>query len=202
MDCSMHLSDRIGDSLGRPEWIPDFRYEVIGIHAYSNQELLERGDEMSLVMLINKIQDTEDLERFIRIPADEVNRIVRDSPGHVVDVLVSVMESLCFKIDASTEERRQCVWKVREREMGYLFENMEKISIQEMRRKTEEERREAEELRRKTEEQRKEAEELRRKTEEERKRTEEQRKRAEIAEEKLRAAEEHIRQLKEQKTGL
>ena len=75
------------------------------------------------------------LERFIRIPADEVNRIVRDSPGHVVDVLVSVMESLCFKIDASTEERRQCVRKVREREMGYLFENMEKISIQEMRRK-------------------------------------------------------------------
>ena len=212
----MHLSDRIGDSLGRPEWIPDFRYEVIGIHAYSNQELLERGDEMSLVMLINKIQDTEDLERFIRIPADEVNRIVRDSPGHVVDVLVSVMESLCFKIDASTEERRQCVRKVREREMGYLFENMEKISIQEMRRKaeeqrreaeelrrkTEEERRKAEELRRKTEEQRKEAEELRRKTEEERRKTEEQRKRAEIAEEKLRAAEERIRQLKEQKTGL
>ena len=205
----MHLSDRIGDSLGRPEWIPDFRYEVIGIHAYSNQELLERGDEMSLVMLINKIQDTEDLERFIRIPADEVNRIVRDSPGHVVDVLVSVMESLCFKIDASTEERRQCVRKVREREMGYLFENMEKISIQEMRRKAEEQRREAEELRRKTEEQRRkaeeqrrEAEELRKKTEEERRKTEEQRKRAEIAEEKLRAAEERIRQLKEQRTGV
>ena len=33
------------------------------------------------------------------------------------------------------------------REMGYLFENMEKISIQEMRRKAEEQRREAEELR-------------------------------------------------------
>lgn len=170
----MRLSDRIGDRLGRPEWIPDFRYEVIGIHAYSNQELLKRGDEMSLVMLINKIQDTEDLERFIRIPAEEVNRIVRDSPGHVVDVLVSVMESLCFKIDASTEERRQCVQKVREREMGYLFENMEKISIQEERRKAEEERRKAEE----------------------------QRKRAETAEEKLRAAEERIRQLKEQKAGL
>ncbi len=208
----MHLSDRIGNSLRRPEWIPDFRYEVISLHDYSNQELLERGDEMSLVMLINKIQDTEDLERFIRIPADEVDRIVKDSPEHVVDVLVSVMESLCFKIDASAEERRQCVRKVRKRKMGYLFENMEKISIQEERRKTEEQRKKTEEQRRKTEEERKKTEEQRwkteeerrkteeqrRKTEEERKKTEEQRKRAEIAEEKLRAAEELIRQLKEQ----
>ncbi len=131
----MHLRNRIGDSLRRPEWIPDFRYEVIRIHDYSNRELLNREDEMSLIMLINKIQDTEDLERFIRIPAEELDRIVRDSPEHVVNVLVSVMESLCFKIDASAEERSQCVRKVRKRKMGYLFENMKKISIQEERRK-------------------------------------------------------------------
>lgn len=140
----MYLRDRIGNSLQRPEWIPDFRYEVVRIHDYTNQELLERGDEMSLVMMINKIQDTEDLERFIRIPANEVDRIVKDSPEHVVDVLVSVMDSLCFKIDASAEERRQCVRKVRNRKMGYLFEHMEKISIQEQRKKTEEERKRAE----------------------------------------------------------
>ncbi len=208
----MHLSGRIGNSLRRPEWIPDFRYEVVRLYDYSNQELLERGDEMSLVMLINKIKDTEDLERFIRIPADDVERIVKDSPEHVVDVLVSVMESLCFKIDASAEERRQCVRKVRERKMGYLFENMEKISIQEERRKTEEQRKKTEEQRKKTEEQRKKTEEQRKKTEEQRKKTEEQRKkaeeehnraeaqqkRAEIAEEKLKAAEALIQQLKQQ----
>nr|WP_296477399.1 Rpn family recombination-promoting nuclease/putative transposase [uncultured Acetatifactor sp.] len=51
----MHLRNRIGDSLRRPEWIPDFRYEVIRIHDYSNQELLDREDEMSLIMLINQI---------------------------------------------------------------------------------------------------------------------------------------------------
>ena len=180
----MHLRNRIGDSLRRPEWIPDFRYEVIRIHDYSNQELLDREDEMSLIMLINKIQDTEDLERFIRIPADELDRIVRDSPDHVLNVLVSVMESLCFKIDASAEERSQCVRKVRNRKMGYLFENMEKISIQELRKKTAEEQKRAEEQQRRAEEQQR--------------RAEEQQKRAENAEEKLRDAEELIRQLKEQ----
>jgi len=169
-----HLCGRIRDSSGFSGWIPDFRYEVVRIHDYSDRELLERGNEMSLIMLINKIQNTEDLEHFIRIPPDKMNRIIQNSPDHVVEVLVTVMESLCLKIDASAEERLQCVRKVKVHDMGYLFENMEKISIQEQRKKTEEQRK---------------------KTEEQRKKTEEQRKRAEEAEEKLRLAEEMIRQL-------
>ncbi|MDE6640205.1 MAG: Rpn family recombination-promoting nuclease/putative transposase [Acetatifactor sp.] len=180
------LGGRIRDSSEFPEWIPDFQYEVVRIHDYSDRELLNRGNEMSLIMLINKIQNTADLENFIRIPPDEINRIIQNSPKHVVEVLVTVMESLCFKMEVSDEERTQCVRKVKARDMGYLFENMEKISIQEERRKTEEQRKKTEEERRKTEEQRK--------------KTEEQRKRAEEAEEKLRLAEEMIRQLQKSKT--
>lgn len=164
-----YLGGRIRDSSEFPEWIPDFRYEVVRIHDYSDRELLDRGNEMSLIMLINKIQNTADLENFIRIPPDEINRIIKNSPKHVVEVLVTVMESLCFKIEVSDEERMQCVRKVKVRDMGYLFENMEKISIQEERRKTEEQR----------------------------KKTDEQRRRAEAAEEKLRLAEDMIRQLQE-----
>lgn len=139
-----HLCGRIRDRSEYMGWIPDFQYEVIRIHDYSDRELLERGNEMSLIMLINKIQNTADLEHFIRIPPDKMNRIIQNSPEHVVEVLVTVMESLCLKIDASAEERSQCVRKVKVRDMGYLFENMEKISIQEERRKTEEQRKRAE----------------------------------------------------------
>ncbi len=220
-----HLQGRIRDSSDLIKWIPDFRYEVVRIHDYSDRELLERGDEMSLIMLINKIQNAADLEQFMQIPPDQMNRIIQNSPEHVLEVLVTVMESLCVKIDVSAEERLQCVRKVKVRDMGYLFENMEKISIQEERRKTEEQRRKTEEERKKTEEQckkteeqrrkteeqrkkteeerkkaeeqRKKTEEQRRKTEEQRRKTEEQRKRAEEAEEKLRAAEEMIRRLQE-----
>ncbi len=189
-----HLCGRIRDSSEFRRWIPDFQYEVVRIHDYSDRELLERGNEMSLIMLINKIQNTMDLERFLQIPPDKMNRIIQNSPEHVLEVLVTVMESLCLKIDASAEERSQCVRKVKVRDMGYLFENMEKISIQEERKKTEEQRR-------KTEEERKKAEEQRRKTEEQRKKAEEQRRRADEAEAKLRLAEEKIRQLQKQSGG-
>ena len=41
-----------------------------------------------------------------------------------------------MKMNVSEEEAKQCVDKVKERHMGYLFENMEKMDIQEERRKT------------------------------------------------------------------
>ncbi len=201
----MHLRDRIG-AIGKVrEWVPDFRYHLVRIHDYSNQELLQRGDEISLVMLINKIQDTADLEQFIRIPPDRMDRIIRDSPEHVIDVLVSAMESLCFKIDASAEERTLCVRKVRERKMGYLFENMKHISIQEERRKTEEQKKLTEEQKKLTEEQKKLTEEQKKLTEEQKKLTEEQKKLTEIERQKAeeqrklteierqKAEEEHLR---------
>ena len=211
--------DRIGRGEEFRKWVPDFRYELVNVCAYSNEELLKREDEMSLIMLLNKVQKAADLEQLLQISGDKFDRIVKDSPEHVMDVIVSSMESLCFKIDVSAEERLECVRKVRERKMGYLWENMEKFSIQEERRKTEEERKKTEEERKKTEEERKKTEEQRKRAEEEHRQAEQQRKlaekecrekmeqqaRAETAErklseteEKLRAAEALIKQLNDE----
>lgn len=132
----IHLKERISGGEAFLKWLPDFQYEVIRVHDYSNEELLARGDEMSLIMLVNKIQDAADLSEFSRLPHEEVNRIIKDSPGTIIDILASVIESLCKKIGATSEETEQCVRKVKEREMGYLFENMEKMNIQEERKKT------------------------------------------------------------------
>lgn len=139
-----HFRDRIQNNPEYTKWIPDFEYHVVRIHDYSDRELLEREDEMSLIMLINKIQSIADWERFMRIPPEQMNRILRNSPKHVLDILVSVIESLCFKIGVSTEERTRFVRKVKARNMGYLFENMEKFNIQEERKKAEEQRKRAE----------------------------------------------------------
>ncbi len=191
----MQLGDRIRQIPGSGNWIPDFRYELIPIHGYSDKELLARGDELSLIMLINKIQNGTDLDKFLRIPPEELDQIVQHSPEHVMNILVSVMESLCFKIDASAEERMQCVQKVRERKMGYLFENMEKISIKELRQEAEELRQKAEAERQKAEAERQKAEAERQKAEAERQKAEERQKLLEEAEQRLKIAEERIRRL-------
>ena len=55
------------------------------LHDYSNEELLSREDEMSLLMLINKIQSAEDFEEFARLSQEKVEQIVEKTPAHVLE---------------------------------------------------------------------------------------------------------------------
>lgn len=86
-------------------------------------------------------------------------------PEDILDIIASVMWGLLMKLNVPAEEAGQYVEMIKERQMGYLFENMEKLDIQKERRKTEEERKKAEEERRKAEEQRERAKEAEKKLE-------------------------------------
>ena len=130
---AIHLKDRIMLNEIFNDCIPDFSYQVVCLHDFDNHELLKRKDEMSLIMLFNKIQDALDLEKFLDIPSEELNNIIKDTPEYILDVIASVMKALCIKIGASDDETDRCIQKVKERRMGYLFENMEKMNIQEER---------------------------------------------------------------------
>ena len=63
----LHLKDRIDFSEEMAEYIPDFTYQVVSLNKYTNEELSKKHDEMSLVMLINKIQSSEDIEEFRKV---------------------------------------------------------------------------------------------------------------------------------------
>lgn len=86
------------------EYIPDFTYWLVDNHKFTNKELLERQNEMSLIMLLNKIQTKADLSEFLHIPADEINRIVKESPEAVIDIIVMVMQALCMKLNLSGQK--------------------------------------------------------------------------------------------------
>ena len=126
----MHLKDRIFLSDIFEDYIPDFTYCLVNNRDYSKEELLGAGNEMSLIMLLNKIQTKADLSDFLSIPPDEINCIVKESPEAVIDIIVMVMQALCTKLNLSKQDTAQCVEKVRTRNMGYLWENMEKIDVQ------------------------------------------------------------------------
>ena len=82
-------------------------------------------------MLLNKIQTKADLSEFVHIPDEEINRIVKESPEAVIDIIVMVMQALCTKLNLSRQDTEECVRKVRSRDMGYLWANMKKIDVQE-----------------------------------------------------------------------
>ena len=133
----LHLKDRIMLSEVFGDYIPDFTYKLVSNRDYSNEELLNHKDEMSLLMMINKVQTPEDMEAFLNSQRDKIQEIVQKAPQHIVEIIASVIWNLCMKMNVPQEEAEQCVEKVRERRMGYWFENV-KMDIQAERRKAEE----------------------------------------------------------------
>lgn len=166
----MYLRDRIMFSDILRPYIPDFKYIVVRNHDFSDEELLAREDEMSLLMLINKFQTADDITNFRDIEKDKIDSIIHNSSEQVIDIIAAVVRSLCTKIHISAEETDDAVQKVREHKLGYLFENMEKIDIQQLRKEAEEWRKLGEEERQKAKE------EQQKRKEEQQKRIEEQQK--------------------------
>lgn len=117
-------------------YIPDFTYKLVRIHDYTNEELLDRKNEMSFLMMINRIQSAEDLAAFLRIEQDKVNDVVEKASPQVLEIIADTLWSLCMKMNIPVNEAEECVRKIKEQNMGLLFENMEKMDIQEERRKT------------------------------------------------------------------
>lgn len=132
-----------GEAFGK--YVQDFEYYLVPLKDYSNEELLDKADEISLVMLINKLQTPEDVEEFRRIPPQKLEEILKETPKHLLDIIGNVLLAFLLKENVPIEEAEDLAGKVREKKMGMLFENMEKMDIQEERRKrTEEQRKRAE----------------------------------------------------------
>ena len=134
------------------EFLPNFSYYIVPIHDYSNETLINHGDEISLVMLINKLQTIEDVEQFRALPVEKVDEILKDTPDYLLDIIANVLRAFLRKENVPEEETETLVGKVKEKKMGELFANMDKMDIQAERRKTAEAEKRAEEAEKKAEE--------------------------------------------------
>ena len=134
------------------EYIPDFKYYLVPLRSYSNDELIAKEDEISLVMLINKLQTPEDIEDFRSLSVEKIEAILQDSPKHLVDIIADILLAFLLKENVPIPEAEELAHKVRKKKMAQLFENMEKMDIQAERRNTTEQRMRAEAAEQKTRE--------------------------------------------------
>ena len=149
---AMHLRQRISMCEEFDKYIPDFTYKLIRTQEYTNEELLAKDNEMSLLMMLNKVQTIQDLTNLIHVNREQVESIVRNTTLPIREIIGNVAWNLCIKMNASQDEAEQCVEYFKEANMGNWFERMEKMDIQAERRNTAEARRELEEYKEQTQE--------------------------------------------------
>ncbi len=145
----MYLRDRIMFSDILRPYIPDFKYIVVRNHDFSDEELLAREDEMSLLMLINKFQTADDITNFRDIEKDKIDSIIHNSSDQVIDIIAAVVRSLCTKIHISAEEWR----KLGEKERQKAKEEQQKAKEEQQKAKEEQQKRKEEQQKRKEEQQ-------------------------------------------------
>lgn len=124
-------------------YIPNFKCILVQLKSYSNAEIMEKKNELSIIMLISKLQKEADFTAVSKeINADYINSIVSKSPAYLLDIIAQIVETLLLKINVPREEAEEFSGRVKERRMGELFANFEAYDVQETRRIAREETRE------------------------------------------------------------
>lgn len=135
---SLHDRVLLSDVFGK--CIPDYRCILMQLKDYSNAELMEKGDELSILMMINKLNRASDFKGIgEEVDAGYLKEATADTPGHVLDIMAQVIEALLLKINVPYEEAADFAGQVKERRMGELFSNFEAYDVQATRREAREE---------------------------------------------------------------
>lgn len=120
----------LGDVLG--EYIPSFRYMVVRLSGYSNQELLDKRNELSLIMLVDKLRSAADFQTLKDIPEEYFEDISQKAPETVLKR--KIISVLLLRLNVPKGEVEEFTDRIERREFHMLFENFEAYDVQETRR--------------------------------------------------------------------
>ncbi len=106
------------------EFIPDYRYKLIKLSSYSDNELIEMNDEISFVMLIDRLKDNYEFRRLMSdLPEGYLDGISEMSTPDVLEVISRVVGVMLRRRNISEDRIEDLTEGIRSRPMGQLFEH-------------------------------------------------------------------------------
>ena len=137
---AVSLHERILLSNICKEYIPDYRCILIQLKDYSIEELMKKRDELSIIMMVNKLHRAADFARIgEEVESGYLQAVTADTPEYLLGIMAQVIEALLLKINVPYEEAADFAGQVKERRMGELFSNFEAYDVQATRREAKEE---------------------------------------------------------------
>ena len=120
----VYLSDILG------EFIPSFHYLVVPLARYSNQELIDKGDELSLIMLIDKLRSAADFQGLKEIPREYFEELAKNAPEAVLELISKIISLLLFRLNVPKAEVADFTDHIQRRDFTMLFEHFEAYDVQ------------------------------------------------------------------------
>lgn len=129
----VHLSEALG------QYIPDFEYIVVPLNAYTNQDLLEKKDELSLIFLINKLRNSSEFGTLKEIPEEYFEDLSQNTPEYLLKLIGKIISVFLCRLNVPWEEIEEFTDQIERREFDMLFDRFEAYDVQETRRISREE---------------------------------------------------------------
>ena len=133
-----NFKDRVFLSDIFEKYIPDFSYELISLRNYSSDRLIQNQDEISLIMLLNKLQSAADLKDIPDLKQVE-EKVWEKTPEYLLEIIAKITTALLYRLNVSDEEVDEMVGQVKEKKMPVLFEHFEGYDVQATRKEAREE---------------------------------------------------------------
>ncbi|GMO49667.1 MAG: hypothetical protein Ta2G_06720 [Termitinemataceae bacterium] len=118
------------------QYTPKFEYELIDLNKYDKPDLLKFGDMLSLVLLVDKIRNPDDIKLFNSISNDYIENTTFNVPESLKKLLADVIRALLLKINVPQEEIENFTEKINKRRSNIMFdfEGLSGYDVQETRR--------------------------------------------------------------------
>lgn len=132
----MNMKDRVSMAEIFSKYIPDFEYELIQIHDFTTLELVEKGNGLSLIMLVNQLKSAEDFTRLQEIPSEYFENLEKKSSMEILRILSQVMTLLLRRLNVPIKEIHSVTDKIWKGEIDMMFDSFQGYDVQKVRRES------------------------------------------------------------------
>lgn len=131
---SCNIQDRILFHKAFEPFTPKFFFKLIQLNSYSVNQLINKNDELSLLMLINRLQSSTAF-RNMDLPEDYVKNLPENSTDELLDIIARITATMLRHLNLPEDEVEEFTGQVKERKMAELFENFKDIDLPAARKK-------------------------------------------------------------------
>ncbi|MGN0266401.1 MAG: Rpn family recombination-promoting nuclease/putative transposase [Lachnospiraceae bacterium] len=128
------LSDRIALADYFREYVPDYRYEVVRLHDYTNEEIVSKKNELSLFMLINKLKNASEFKELKNISPEYLKDLQENAPQHLLELLTIAISAFMHRLNIPKDEIADFTDSLVERRFSMLFDSFNAYDVQAVRR--------------------------------------------------------------------
>lgn len=94
---------------------------MVPLTSYSNEELIARRDELSLIMLINKLRSSEDFKKLKDIPQEYFRHLEKNTPEYLLQLISKIVAVFLYRLNVPRREVEHFTDQIKRREWSNPF---------------------------------------------------------------------------------